>query len=93
MTQGWQLVWGARRWRLVGDPSVEREERGRLAGNSSVERNGAGRLATRLGSENGETDDPSVEREGRGWLAGDDDIKSLPAQNIRRLPVLLSSLA
>ena len=42
---------------------------------------GAGWLATRLGSEMGEA----------GW--SDDDIKSLPAQNIRRLPVLLSSVA
>lgn len=40
-----------------------------------------GWLATRLWSEKGEA----------GW--SDDDIKSLPAQNIRRLPVLLSSLA
>ena len=60
----------------------------------SVERNGASWLASRLWSE-----------KGGGWLAtrlwsekveagwSDDDIKSLPAQNIRRLPVLLSSLA
>ena len=57
------------------------EEWERLVGNSSVEREGGGWLATRLGSEKGEA----------GW--SDDDIKSLPAQNIRRLPVLLSSLA
>ena len=47
----------------------------------SVERNGASWLASRLWSEKVEA----------GW--SDDDIKSLPAQNIRRLPVLLSSLA
>ena len=92
MTQGWQLVWGAEWWRLERRP-VCGAGRERLAGDPSVERNGAGMLATRLWSENGETDDPSVEREERGRLAGDDDIKSLPAQNIRRLPVLLSSLA
>ena len=56
-------------------------EWGWLVVDPSVERNGAGWLATRLWSEKGEA----------GW--SDDDIKSLPAQNIRRLPVLLSSLA
>ena len=59
---------------------MERNGAGWLA-DPSVERNGAGWLATRLWSEKGEA----------GW--SDDDIKSLPAQNIRRLPVLLSSLA
>ncbi len=52
------------------------------------------RLATRLGSgmvEAGATTRLGSEKGEAGW--SDDDIKSLPAQNIRRLPVLLSSLA